>query len=71
MLPKMGNRNYVPLEMGSKNYASQQSMVPINGPRSGGWQKSWVDRALDPVLDYGLHWKKPNKGVIVESSLTK
>lgn len=54
-------------KMGSRNYASQHSMVPRNGPRSGEWQKSWPR----PNSKLWTAWEKPDKGAIVESNPAK
>ena len=52
MLPKNGEH-----ESWSPKNMEQELGSPKIGSRSGGWQKSWFQTALDPVLDYGSHKK--------------
>ncbi len=74
--PRMGSRNQAPQECGatkpcSPGMGSTRTMLPRNGERelssprigskSGGWQKSWIQTALDRTLDYGLHKKSKSK----------
>ena len=60
MLPKNGEQqNHIPQEWGSRAmlpmYGEQELGFLGMGSSSEGWQKSWIQIALDPVLDYGPH----------------
>ena len=56
---KMSPKSHAPQEWGVKimfpRNMEQELDSPRMGSRSGGWQKSWFQTTLDPVLDYRSH----------------
>ena len=70
--PKNGEQELCSPKTGVQESYTLQGAEPWSprmGPRSGGWQKSWIYEALDSVLNYGPHRK--NEVQIEELSLNQ